>query len=126
MPAILLKKKWRVIIEIPSNNPPKRDANGVKFAKSMFIYLYFLNVSQTYCTLDRMKNILFAITFLFSCHLSAAKPDIHCLLKSKQKVPVADGYEVSCNYKCANGGKKQIVNPISYGCPTRIQEKNKG
>ena len=85
-----------------------------------------MNVSRTYCTLERMKNILFAITFLFSCHLSAAKPDIHCILKSKQKVPVADGYEVSCNYKCANGGKKQIVNPISYGCPTRIQEKNKG
>ena len=85
-----------------------------------------MNVSGSYCTLEMMKNIILAITIIFSYQLYAAKPDIHCILKSKQKVPVADGFEVSCNYKCANGGKKQIVNPISYGCPTRIQEKNKG
>ena len=94
-------------------------------AKSILIYLYFLNVSGSYCTLEMMKIFYLQLPF-FSYHLSAAKPDIHCILKSKQKVPVADGFEVSCNYKCANGGKKQIVNPISYGCPTRIQEKNKG
>ena len=92
-------------MEIPSNNPPKKDANGVKFTKSILNLFIFLECKRNLLYPKIMKNILFAITFLFSCHIFAAKPDIHCILKSKQKVPVADGFEISCNYKCANGGK---------------------
>ena len=44
--------------------------------------------------------------------------------ESKQKVPVADGFEVSCNIN-AQMVEKQIVNPISYGCPTVFKRKIK-
>tara|TARA_B100000287_G_C20658550_1_gene789365 strand:+ start:951 stop:1205 length:255 start_codon:yes stop_codon:yes gene_type:complete len=53
-----------------------------------------------------------------------AKPDVHCVLKSRTTFVENEG-EWDCQYICENGQKTQVILPKRYRCPARLFEKDR-